>query len=190
MGIKAAVFVLILILGPHTRADNANCPLRKSSQELYKLAQEVEAACDWTIEQIAKASLIKKCAEAPKSEGIRFRGGEPPTLRFTQFSDSYDTSDELYFCKNKKGHERRLYQVVKRLKEGVEKAQAERSRKRYEENRPKRSTKRAPASNEAKPQRYRCLVPGYYGTTPIDVDEGQVYGIQHTYGDVCRPIKD
>lgn len=176
---KLIICVALLCLSNFSTADES-CFIKPENETLYKLAKEVDAACGWTIQKIAAESILKKCQEANPNTG--------DTLRFSDFSYSYDTNVPFYYCKNKKGYEAHLAQLVKTLKnevnENERKNHAEKDLARAKEcmksgsNCPKPSS--PSAVNSEKKKKWICTVPGYI-TRTVEVDESRIEGYRQAY---------
>lgn len=133
------------------------CMIDPINKIIFKLAHEANAACGWSINQIAEEAILKKCEKAPISEGIKFSTGNPVKIRFTQMTSTFDGSDAFFFCKNKLGYETYRTQLISSMNQEVD-AQA---RLKYEtENRNKKTVTSAPAPAPVqKVTKWKCTLP-------------------------------
>lgn len=170
---------------------SGTCLINPINEVIYKLANEVNAACGWSIHKIANESILKKCESADSSEGIKFTSNKPKALRFTQFTTKFETKDPYFFCKNKAGYEAHLSQLVAKMTNEVD----TNVRKKYEEeSRKKKRITPAPEPVEKAITKWSCVTPFTKFLKPriYTAEQKASLDVAHAgiEGYACTPVRD
>ncbi|MFT6070106.1 MAG: hypothetical protein ACJAT2_002578 [Bacteriovoracaceae bacterium] len=146
---------------------------------IIDLLKDYEKLSRFDAKKLAVELILRQCQhEKDKgSEGIRIRDGK---VKFSEFSDTYNTQDPVYFCKNNRGYRSYLSQMTHKLlqfkedkekKEGVVKAK------------PRNNKPRKPAQKKepVKEPMWNCVIPNYIKTVKR-VNKNQMETLSITYG--------
>lgn len=159
---------LILLFLSINQAFASQCMIREEVPTLYKMAMKVGANCSDTHAKIINEYLLDKCEELAKVDReIKINdNGENKSIRFTQFSESYDVHSKNYFCKNKAGNEALSLQLKNLIQSEINQFERNESMKRDDRNSLNlRPNEIAPWPSSLRHENanatYKCLVSGY-----------------------------
>lgn len=183
------IFILIVMsfLVPTQAAEY--CPIQDRGDEIAKLAKELEAACDWSMQKLAKEKILKECTKAKKKDSsIRFKTEYGETnIQFSQFGDTYNHNEPNIECKHNKAYQVRLAHLTRQLNEQAMTSQRSQPRRTSTSSTTSRNTGRStppPPPKEEKPKLWQCRIPNYIRTIRI-VGEAEKFAIENAHGNVC-----
>lgn len=194
--ILGMIFGLLLL---NASSADEPCSMELIREEVLRLSDNISSISDYMLKDKIEASVFEVCSTAPREFDVRV-SAETKKVRFSEFSQTYDTKKPYYFCKNKLGYERYIEQLRSQLRTQINRIEVNRSRKvarsassssssnstsTVTSNRntvasiPKATAKREPL--------WKCTMPGYI-TTIRTVNADQKFGLETTYNVVCSPI--
>lgn len=172
---KLLLMTLILTTQLPTFAGQT-CVLDKENEMLSSIAHKVEANCNWSISEVVEESILRECEKAPREVGVYIRNG---SLRFTEYSYTYDIHEPYYYCKNKEGYNSYFSQLVSTLRNEVRlnsRVQVSSSSRRSYSN----------YSVEVEEEvKWRCIIPTYVPIPKIYTQQ-QKNTLEFTYGNDPR----
>lgn len=183
-------FLFIFML-PHLVFATEYCPIQNKGDAIAKLAKELEAACDWSIQKLAEEKIISDCNKAKKKDSsIRFKNEYGQTsLHFTKYGDTYNHAEPYIECKHNKAYKVRLNQLIRQYNEQAYTAQRSQTPRRTSSGSSSSQTRSSGSSSPApreqeKEKLWSCRVPNYIKTYKI-VNEADKFAIENAHGNVC-----
>ena len=139
---------------------------------------DVENLSRHKAKKLATELILRQCQNEKNkgTEGVRIRDGK---VKFSEYSNSWDTNDPIFFCKNNAGYKSYLSHMTHRLLQSVKKPeQTERNYKR----KPSSSSKRKVQKKEpVEVAMWKCRIPNYIKTIKR-VNKAQMETLSNTYG--------
>lgn len=176
---KKILLLTLLIVTINPVAARQACVLDDANPTLSRLAENVNADCSWTIQDVVKESILEQCRNADESVGVSFRNSSRDSLRFTIYSYTYDIHEPYYYCKNKEGYDSYFSQLVSTLRNEV------RLNSRVQVS---SSSRRSYSNYSVKVEedvKWRCIIPTYVPIPKIYTQQ-QKETLEFTYGNDPR----
>jgi hypothetical protein len=151
---------------------------------IVELVKDVENLSRHKAKKLAVELILRQCQHEKDNgrDGIRIRDGK---VKFSEFSNTYDTKDPVFFCKNNAGYKSYLSRMAQKLIQFSTKKQVPRKEVDY---------KRRPSSQRSKPivkkkeAQWDCRIPNYIKTVRR-VSRAQMETLSITYGaKSCLPV--
>lgn len=160
-------------------------PLSLVDSIIKELMTDVENLSRHKAKKLATELILRQCqAEKDKgTEGVRIRDGK---VKFSEYSNSWDTNDPVFFCKNNAGYKSYLSHMTHRLLQtGNKKEELERNYKRKPSS--GNSSRTVRKVEPVKEAMWICLIPSYF-KVPKRVNKNQKITLTNTYPNiVCSP---
>lgn len=159
-------------------------PLSFVDSVIKELMADVEDLTRHKAKKLATELILRQCKHEKENgvEGVRIRDNK---VKFSEFSDTYNVKDPIYFCKNKKGYHAYLSQMTGRLLQVQEKNNPK--VRNYKKKPSRTSTRTARKPEPVKEPMWNCVIPNYIKTVRR-VNKAQMKTLTITYGEAsCSP---
>ncbi len=184
--LKLSTLLFLLLFGASLNAFSKDISRPCAGEELdivdtiiNDLLKDYEKLSRFDAKKLAVELIVRQCQHEKDNgrEGIRIRDGK---VKFSEFSDTYNTADPVFYCKNKKGYRSYLGQMTHKLLQFKE----DKSKKeRIAKPKPRNTRPRKPAQKvePAKEPMWNCVIPGYFKIVKR-VNKNQMETLSITYG--------
>ncbi len=191
---KNFVYIVILFtsyISAHANDNKIACEYGIPEFFVMELVDSIEKQSRFNARELSKKLILKQCQnEVDKgNRNIRVRGGK---IKFSQFSDTYDVKDPLFFCKNRRGYESYLANLAQKFTLFSRERERRKREEEYRKN-PRKSEKkplvRRVSSTVKKPELWDCKIHNYIRTIKR-VGKQEKETLTNTYGEEsCVPVK-